>query len=239
MLIINKEFLQFSAQLMINSYNGKYGPIEKNMLNRVESFSMKDTNGYTGMKGGNLYIVFQGSQGIQDWLDDFEFWPAKLPFEVDGKDINIHHGFFEQYIAVRRYILDKINKSSPKEIIIIGHSLGAALASICAFDLSVTKQITSTAILFACPKIGGMNFVKAYKKYVPNTYAFIYGNDIVPRVPPYWAFYFKHYKSKWISKGISRIKYTLQNLITTLTGNPLDHYPLLYKEGISYYKETK
>ena len=238
-MLVNKEFFQFCAQLMINSYNGKYGPVKKNMLNRVENFSIKGTDGYTGMKDGNLYIVFQGSQGLNDWLDDFEFWPAKLPFEVEGKDINIHHGFFEQYINIRQLILEKVNINFPKEIIIIGHSLGSALASICSFDLSVTKQIASTVILFACPKIGGMDFVKYYKKYVPNTYAFVYGNDIVPRVPPYWTFYFKHYKPTWISKGISRAMYTLKHLITTLLGNPLDHYPILYRDAIDYLKEGK
>ncbi len=85
-----------------------------------------------------------------------------------------------------------------KPIWITGHSMGAALAVLCAFDLAhflkdscgwsdddVKKNVKCAT--FASPRVGGMDFKQKYDALGIPTYRIVHGQDICPRVPRKYA----------------------------------------------------
>jgi len=84
-----------------------------------------------------------------------------------------------------------------------GHSLGGALAYLCAEDITYNRKIYGLhdnteicCITFGAPRIGNKRFKEYFNKNVPNTFRISYGNDIVTKIPPVFLNYRhigKHY----------------------------------------------
>ena len=62
----------------------------------------------------------------------------------------VHQGFQSQYLALRdevRYVSKKhFDNHPPKQLIIIGHSFGGALATLCAIDFSINTITTNEGL---------------------------------------------------------------------------------------------
>ena len=83
-----------------------------------------------------LYIYFQGSNSITDWVRNFMF-PAK-PYKDMEVTYRVHRGFLAAWKTVEDLVIRKINEiDNPllcykwKHIVIVGYSHGAALAGLC------------------------------------------------------------------------------------------------------------
>ena len=62
-------------------------------------------------------------------------------FDVSvDKNVLVHSGFKAQYESlqgqVRQYASEKCSQYNPRQLLITGHSLGGALATLCSLDLS-------------------------------------------------------------------------------------------------------
>jgi len=81
-----------------------------------------------------------------------------------------------------------LNKYNPSKIIITGHSLGGALSSLCALDLTLNpisaNQPQITAVTFGSPKVGDEEFAKLYNSSIPSCYRMILKYDGIPLLPP-------------------------------------------------------
>lgn len=65
----------------------------------------------------------------------------------------IHSGFLKVYNFFRDELLDKIEEINPKQIIIAGHSLGGAIATICGLELKISGY-NAVVYNFSCPCVG-------------------------------------------------------------------------------------
>jgi triacylglycerol lipase len=111
-----------------------------------------------------------------------------------------------------------------KRIAICGHSLGAALAVLCAADMQAAfpdRQVE--VILFGCPRVGNRNFCEHYNRVVPNTLRVENGNDIVTKVPPK-IFGYRHVGAK-IHVGHTRVPF----LFSAKAHRPTKYYSSLYE----------
>ena len=71
------------------------------------------------------------------------------------------------------------------KITVTGHSLGAALAVLCAIDLQYNFENHDIEVyLFGCPRVGNAAFAKSYNKRIFKTLRVSNGNDIVTKIPP-------------------------------------------------------
>jgi predicted lipase len=146
------------------------------------------TQGIFGVVNNNtLVLAFRGSEetGIDDWITDLKFIPAAFPFgDPKQTAIAVHGGFIEAYQSIRDAMF-KVAKDSPlKPIICTGHSLGGALATLCAVDIQYNlpdKRVT--CYTYGSPKVGNSDFVKFYNRHVPQTYRIVNGVDLVPTLP--------------------------------------------------------
>jgi hypothetical protein len=77
--------------------------------------------------------------------------------------------------------------TTPHAIAITGHSLGGALATLCAAENAMLykKEISVQALYtFASPKVGDSGFVAAFNALDLNSWRIVNQQDIVPVLPP-------------------------------------------------------
>ena len=85
-------------------------------------------------EGNNLYIYFQGSSQISDWVRNFLF--PKKPYKDMKITYRVHRGFLAAWKEVEDIIIKKItekenNEYKWKHITVVGYSHGGALAGFC------------------------------------------------------------------------------------------------------------
>lgn len=105
----------------------------------------------------------------------------------------MHLGFVTAYMTVQDHVHNYIVKHQPKKITITGHSLGGALATLCAIDMKLTYLSKYDVELFTygAPRVGNTEFPELFNNAVPKSFRFVNGLDVVPAVPRTWQGY-KH-----------------------------------------------
>ena len=87
---------------------------------------------------------------------------------------------------MRDYIRAKCAYYSPKEILITGHSLGGALATLCALDLTlnpVPNQPQIKVFPIGSPRVGNDQFAACFDQHVENCFRLKVAWDPVPTIP--------------------------------------------------------
>ncbi|XP_022875044.1 uncharacterized protein LOC111393637 isoform X3 [Olea europaea var. sylvestris] len=152
-----------------------------------------------------LVVAFRGTEQSR-WKDlrtDLMLVPAGLnPERIGGdfkQEVQVHSGFLSAYDSVRtRLILlikqavgyrDDLLELLPKwHICVTGHSLGGALATLLALELSssqLAKQgaISVTMYNFGSPRVGNRRFAEVYNEKVKDSWRVVNHRDIIPTVP--------------------------------------------------------
>jgi predicted lipase len=118
-------------------------------------------------------------------------YPYKAPSKSGAK---MHSGFNAAYTSVRSdihsYLNGRLNDAS--SVIVTGHSLGGAIATLCAVDIQYNFGDRLNQIelyTFGALKTGNRGFRDSFNTRVPNSYRFVNGLDIVPALPRPWQRY--------------------------------------------------
>jgi hypothetical protein len=134
----------------------------------------------------HLFIVFKGTTSFKEVISNIDFIQIDDSYNIPGK---IHRGFHNiilnnNVIESIKETLDNILSSIENvPIIITGHSLGAALATIFYAYISPVYD-TVELITFGSPRVGDKEFSEKIKSK-----RFVYGNDIITKLP---IFKYKH-----------------------------------------------
>lgn len=160
--------------------------------------------------GGNVTIVFRGSESQFDWETDFDTRQERAEFDkqvikdeiVSDKEkvypyesgsssgALMHRGFVRAYFSVRDQIHDYVKTHEISSITTTGHSLGGALATLCAVDIQYNfAKVAVEAYTYGAPKVGNEAFKESFNRRVPNSYRFAHGMDIVVELPRWWQGY--------------------------------------------------
>ncbi len=126
-------------------------------------------------------ICFRGTTDIDDWMTNIK---AKL---IDAPIGRAHKGFTEGLDAVYPQILDFINHHAPARtpLWLCGHSLGGALATLCALRLRLKRTNICGLYTFGSPRVVDANAGDYLASVLPNRiWRFVNNEDIVTRVPP-------------------------------------------------------
>lgn len=101
----------------------------------VEYQQVGDSVNYAFIEeGSTLYIFFEGSNSISDWVRNFLF-PSK-PYKDMNITYRVHRGFLAAWKTVEDIIIAKVTEMDGvvfkwKQIFVIGYSHGGALAGFC------------------------------------------------------------------------------------------------------------
>ena len=175
---------------------------------------------YSFVKEDELIFAIRGSSSLKDFLIDADFRKIKLPSDKGSNGL-VHSGFLSQYNSIKSRIFEIISRTSVSKITFVGHSLGGAVASICA--LVVQNEFASKKIkcvTFGSPRVGNKEFADSFNKVVQDSIRVVNGQDIVP-TRPYWGY--EHVKGL-LSVGSP---YTLWKY----WGSVEDHYTESYKKS--------
>jgi len=166
-------------------YTSSFVPVAK-----IEDAS-KSTYGYIGYQPNieTIFVTFRGSEDIQNWVTNLEATLTSYPL---CSGCQVHKGFYEAEQAVFPNILAQVKSLKSKypnySVIATGHSLGAALASLTAFDL-VSNGVSGVQLYdYGSPRVGNTAFADwASKGSVPVTRCTHY-KDMVPHTPMHERF---------------------------------------------------
>lgn len=129
-------------------------------------------------------LAFRGTSSAVDWVSDFIAQQTVYrPVKNAGQT---HKGFTDIYMSARGQI-HALLQSLPadKPLFITGHSLGGALATLAALDLSRNTAFDAPIVYtFGAPRVGDPTFVRLYNYCVPAHWRFQNEFDIVPHLPP-------------------------------------------------------
>ena len=146
-------------------------------------------------------IVFSGTHYRSQWLNNMRTKQTPVDFikhEIsykrtnvnqtdykDGSPSLIHVGFYNDYVSVRKQIYDWLEGigSNIKKIIISGRSLGGALSTVCAYDLSYKGDLNIVHYSFASPRVGDPVFVNRFNQQVPYSIRVYNNSDYVCDLP--------------------------------------------------------
>lgn len=152
-----------------------------------------------------LVVAFRGTEQAR-WKDlrtDLMLVPAGLnPERIGGdfkQEIQVHSGFLSAYDSVRTriislikmlvgYIDDGREMQLKWHVYVTGHSLGGALATLLALELSSSQLakrgvISVTMYNFGSPRVGNKRFAEVYNEKVKDSWRVVNHRDIIPTVP--------------------------------------------------------
>jgi triacylglycerol lipase len=142
--------------------------------------------GYVVWHDDIAVIVFRGTNEgeVTDWavnLRDTTF---------DTSEGGCHRGFWLAYQSLKPQVLRVLGKKRPKYLWITGHSLGGAMALVCAVDLALNHDIGFDGLItFGQPKVADNALARYIDTALVGRYARIVNrDDLVARIPPGKAF---------------------------------------------------
>lgn len=129
---------------------------------------------------GRRFVAFRGTQADDrgDLIDDAQFLPR--PWPGIGR---VHRGFWRAYDSLRAPIDAWLAEQPPGPLIVTGHSLGAAMATLMAGLHPDAELVT-----FGSPRVGGRTFARAFAGRAVRRYVGCY--DFVTNLPP--PIWFRH-----------------------------------------------
>jgi triacylglycerol lipase len=136
--------------------------------------------GYVLTANDSAVIVFRGTDDPGDWVVNLNTRSSET------RDGIVHRGFFEAYLKLDNQINSILSETSPKHIWITGHSLGGALAVMCAYELGEKyKMKIDGLITFGQPMVARPMLTSRIEGLLPARYVhFVNERDIVTRIPP-------------------------------------------------------
>ena len=153
-------------------------------------FDNHDTQGFVAESGDAIVIAFRGTQPdrAMDWFVD----AGAVHRAWDHTAGKVHTGFYQALRAVWGVALATgevlprrlVNRGN-RTVWITGHSLGGALAELCAAQAVFVSNIPVQGVYtFGQPRVGNKDFAEAVGRRIGSRiFRFVNDRDIVPRVP--------------------------------------------------------
>lgn len=159
----------------------------------------------------------------------------------------VHAGFAQSYNGVRGGILKVMSdilarlkrrrregKRHAFDVYCTGHSLGGALATLCAFDLATELGIEAQMYNFGSPRVMDHAFSKVYNCMVPLSFRLVFDRDVITAVPKF-LFLYKHIGLEIIIDGLGNCIMDpswVENFFRSSRRSIKDHQMSSYRMGI-------
>eukprot|EP00854_Cymbomonas_tetramitiformis_P016283 gene16283-19324_t len=245
---INMEELQFCCLIaelsyVLMMYCDERDILQSHYCQRFPSFDVysadwfnnesADIHGLYYFVDGVLYIGFAGTDSFQDVIRDLK--AHKVPFDGDP-DVTVHSGFYDGYRVVSEQIHKFIDINSKHHdistIVCVGHSMGGALASMCAYDMKLKfPHRTIKGVTFGSPSPGGKKFQKAYNSKLKDTTFTVYQPiDPIPKLPGKFLSNYYHVGIRLRISDSARVKKALK--VKAKKSGFDYHFPYVYRQQL-------
>lgn len=158
--------------------------LEVERLPRFAARQLKDLPiGFVLRRGTDFFLVFRGTVTVEEWIRNLNI--SLAPFLRDGFG-KVHEGFLQTYGLLRSAILEAlVTDGGGKRLFITGHSLGGALATLAAADISRGTMYPSPVLYtFGSPRVGDRFFADAFnRRNGLSSYRVVNTSDVVVSIP--------------------------------------------------------
>uniref|UniRef100_A0A061RNW9 Alpha beta-hydrolase n=1 Tax=Tetraselmis sp. GSL018 TaxID=582737 RepID=A0A061RNW9_9CHLO len=142
-------------------------------------------------------VVFRGTDrgSLSNWLADLRGWQTDfdLPWPR-AEGCRVHSGFFGAYNAstLRPFVSHNVERlleaHEGAPVTVVGHSLGGALASLCAAELAAGHLVPGRSpevhlMTLGSPRVGNEAFAEFVDRAVSSSLRVTHMNDVVPSLP--------------------------------------------------------
>ncbi len=156
------------------------------------------------IEGNTLYLLFECSDGLEDWRNNFDFFTAvckdiaspKLPYKEMKLRWRVHGGFLRVWKSIRDEVEAKVAEAIQTYpeiayITIVGYSHGAALAVLATEDMVYLygDNYEVTGYGFGAPRVIWGYIPREIKERLNRFISIRNIPDLVTRVPPKWLLY--------------------------------------------------
>jgi len=158
---------------------------------RVVVGKLKDVN--------SCFVSFRGSSDTANWISDFLALQIGAPDEPfpGCTGCYVHLGFWQVWEAhvagVKSALLDYgCGPTSSNGVMVMGHSMGAAVAHLAMYTLHQLGFHITEAYTFESPRVGNQAYVDAFEDLFLDRipmYRMTHNRDIVVHVPMSWLGY--------------------------------------------------
>lgn len=150
----------------------------------------------------DVVIAFRGTTTCLEWLENLRATLTQLP--CNNKAM-VESGFLSLYTSstpscsslqmmvrdeVRRILQNYSNDDVPVSLTVTGHSLGAALATLTAYDITMTAAFDRrlpppmvTVISFGGPRVGDRRFREELERQGTKVLRIVNSDDVITKVP--------------------------------------------------------
>lgn len=158
----------------------------------------RDTQAFMFRTNTFMVLAFRGTQEINDWNTNLNTELRKFTIRKKGKTTfssykgKVHKGFFLGWADIEKPVLERLefwrnhNNGRPlPPLLITGHSLGGALATMATASLLENGFKVAGLYTFGQPRVGDRTFIQQLEDHpLLKVYRFVNNNDVVPHVPP-------------------------------------------------------
>jgi triacylglycerol lipase len=162
--------------------------------------------GYVAVGGDptTAVVALRGTESTMEWWDDFH-WDL-VPFTQIPNGGNVAQGFYDIYGSIGTMAPGQEGTSAPGTLaadvahaatsglaagldpaslplVVTGHSLGGALATLLVTDLTATTALKPQAWTFASPRVGDATFAARYGGLSTVSWRIYNQVDVVPYFP--------------------------------------------------------
>jgi hypothetical protein len=150
-----------------------------------------DTEGYIGYNSAQstIYVSFRGSETIQNWIDNLDVILTNYPLCASCE---VHKGFYDAEQDSIANVISQVKSLKSKfptySVVVTGHSLGAALATLTALDLIYNGVTNVRMFNFGSPRIGNDQFAAFASTKLSDRSRITHHKDMVVHSPMHERF---------------------------------------------------
>eukprot|EP00927_Polykrikos_kofoidii_P038915 TRINITY_DN33360_c0_g1_i1.p1 TRINITY_DN33360_c0_g1~~TRINITY_DN33360_c0_g1_i1.p1 ORF type:complete len:318 (+),score=40.20 TRINITY_DN33360_c0_g1_i1:60-1013(+) len=166
-------------------------------VRQIVQYDNNDAFAFVGKLNGECVISFRGTSDLQGWITDLKSADlvdltgaseSKIPCSYNGNRCHVGDGFMTNYNSIAPFVrgnLTDIGCGIDSPITVTGHSLGAAEAAICMYDLQAKNWTIKQTYTFGQPRVGDKNFQQAFERDLGDTlvYRLTHYHDPVVHLP--------------------------------------------------------
>lgn len=150
----------------------------------------------------DIVVALRGTATVLEWVENLRATLTHLgPVAPRAAEPMVESGFWSLFTSGRqslrdqvrcelRRLLDKYSRgpAPPVSLTVTGHSLGAALAVLTAYDITTALEddgpSTTTVVSFGGPRVGNASFRRGLEEAGTKVLRIVNADDIIPKVPP-------------------------------------------------------
>jgi hypothetical protein len=194
-----KEILPYSQSTYCLEGLEKWNCTSCNTDFRMESIRLVGdfhTNifGYVGYfaQDDQIVIAFRGTRNLKNWIEDLKVGKPDSPFPNSPKDAKIHYGFLETWHYIKTQVVEELlilsNIHPYSNLLITGHSLGGAVATLCSADVRNTYPDLNVrkwqVFTIGQPRVGNKAFAQWFENLNISFHRVVNQQDLTPHLPP-------------------------------------------------------